>query len=259
MKNRLFKDFKDIWKSVKENKNGFIILGLLNLIAIVVIVLVSQAVSLLFNNYLSLFLKLGMFYRILIGLAAFASFLGIQPLMYSFFKLIVLFRVKSFFAETRVSLGLFWRFYTANLILFVCINLVFTVWISLVGIIAGSAAYPLWTFIFPFFFVYSFINIYHSLFIKNLKLRCIKKALKITFNNIPLYLSCFIFDAGIVLAYVSVWQIAGWILMKTGFWTSSRIAVSNYAFGIFLWLVALLLLCFNQLFFYNFILGDPPE
>lgn len=259
MKSRLSRNFKDVWKSIKESKKGFAVLTLLNLAAILVIVLVSQAANLFFSSYLPLFLEMGMFYRVLIGLAAFVSFLVIQPLIYSFFKLIILFRVRSFFAKTKISLGLFWRFYIANFVLFACINLILVIWMCLVSVLVGSAAYPFWTFILPVFFIYSFVNIYHSFIIQNLKVRYVQKALKITFNSIASYLSCFILDAGIVLAYIFAWQAAGWILMKAGFWTSTRIIISNYIFFISLYLVVLLLLCFNQLFFYNFVLGDSPK
>ncbi len=197
------------------------------------------------------------FMRIAIGLAMFLAFLLVPPLVYSFFKFIILRELNTFFCGQKPSFTLFWRFYICNLVIFVFLNAMFILWM----VIALGVNNPLWFEVYAIvtlapigFFAYSFINIFHSILIKRNSAKAVREALAFTFCHVKSYAGFIVLDVIILTLFLAVWYAATRILFP-----ATIEVYQSYGYFIFfsiLFYFSLAVVCgLNQIYFYRKVLS----
>lgn len=246
---------------MKKNTDILLTLILYNFLFWIVISILFKTQSYLmqsgFTDYL---LQLSPTMKLFSGLLSFISFLLIPTLIYSFFKLLVLAKVKCFFKKTKTPFKLFLRFYINNVIIFTFFNLLSGIWL-IVSLGVNKTWFPVYIVLtyFPLcFFAYSFINIFHSLIIKEEHTKVLRKALNLTFRNIKTYIPFLIINIPILIIYSLLsWGIVT-VLINLKITT-----IDNFQENLFLQLsfyaVIIFLLIFNQLYFYQTIVGHSPD
>lgn len=247
----------NVLKEIKKEKKEYLYLVLLNFLIWIFYAILGQIIFYFTNINMEYLNMLNTSWKSFIGLVAFISYLVVPTLPYSFFKLIILSKI----AKRKNPMKLFWRFYINNVIIFIFINILIVIWLFL-----GSGFnefqmlfYMLLTVPPIFFFIGSFISLYHSLTIKENNTRMIKPALNFTFRKIPKYWTIIIPNIAVFLCFLLLWGVIGTLLSLLHLQPSYNIPIYNLIFSITFYALLLFLAAFNQFFFYKTVLGHTPE
>ncbi len=140
--------------------------------------------------------------------------------VYSIAKLTILNLIKRLFEKRKFTLEGLGRFYLLNLLLFITFLLTALIIFGILALILRKdfLDYSVLVLAIPlFFFVYSIVNIAHTLFIQSKRDRIIKQSFKISFSRIKGYGSFVIFDIVIILLYLILFNIVHLIFRFTIF------------------------------------------
>ncbi len=189
----------------------------------------------------------------------FLIFLLIIILVYSFFKYLVLDSLKSVFRKGELNFKDFFSFYKLNLAVFlVPFILIF------IGILAFASSnllqydltgmvlvVVLLILLIPvLLFIYTLVNMSHTLFVQAKKEKIVKNALKKSLN-IPLYGKIYSYNLFFLIIYLVIWLAANYFLRSSGFSTYLQY-YSGYR--IFIWIlttvVVYFIVVFNRVNFY---------
>jgi len=178
--------------------------------------------------------------------------------IYSITKLSILNLIKSLQEKNKFNLKGLGKFYLLNILLFI---IFFLTALALLGILAlilerGFLEYLVLILAIPFlFFVYSIINISHTLFIKEQKNKIIRKSFNIAFNKINKYGAFIIWNLILILTYLLLYNIIHLIFRFTIFtnqellttYGSIYLKIFNIISIIFIYLIISL----NRIYFYK--------
>jgi len=187
-------------------------------------------------------------------------------LIYSFFKYSILNSMRSLFKKTKHDWSNLKKFYLLNLLVFVALFMAFLVLngVFLIGVKEEYAAYVFLIISVPLFLIaYIFMNISHTMFSEAEKPRIkeiVRKAINLVFE-VKRYLSIFLADVVLIIAYFTVFYLIGLALKATVF--KSYLAPAKYyniytmGFGIITTLFFYFIFFFNRVGFYNIIKNSP--
>lgn len=178
--------------------------------------------------------------------------------VYSITKLSILNLIKKLYEKNKFTLKGFGKFYLLNTLLFIIFF--FTTWI-LFGILAliltkDFLKYLILILSIPLlFFIYSIINISHTLFIKNEKNKIIKKSFKIAFNKINNYGMFIVWNIILTLIYLLFYNIIH-LIFRFFIFTNKEILTTYGSiylkiFNIISIIFIYLIIAFNRIYFYE--------
>ena len=217
----------------------------------------------LFLLALSLFTKLtedfalSMQYSLQISPTKAALFLFLYVLiiifLYSFFKYIVLHRIKGIFKKEKFGFERLRQFFILNLIIIFSLVIIYFLlnWIFLVNAKPQSRSFVFIAIHLPYiFFSYAFLNIAHYMFLDTKSIKAIlRKSFQITFTKIKSYTGIYLSDIVIFTIYIVLFYIVGSIVKKS---PSNLLYFPLYQkiFIILTGLVLYKIIFFNRLYFY---------
>jgi len=178
--------------------------------------------------------------------------------IYSIVKLTTLNLIKPLFEKAKFTFKRLGKFYLLNLIVFLIFFFSALIILAVFALIlrADFLKYVLVVLLIPFlFFLYSIINISHTLFIKDEKKKLIKKSFKIAFNKIKNYGMFITWDIILILIYLVIYNIIHLIFRFTLF--ANKELLANYGsaylkiFNIVSLIVFYLIIAFNRIYFYK--------
>ena len=178
--------------------------------------------------------------------------------IYSAIKLLILNLIKSLCKEEKLRLKMIGRFYALNISIFAIFLFVGVVLYSLLYAIFDEEflKYIILILSIPFlFFLYSVINVSHTIFAKEGKKGVIKKGFSIAFRKIVRYGAFLIWDFIIFAVYLLIYNLIHLIFRKFVFVNETLLAsygglyltIFNIASLIALYLV----ISFNRVYFYG--------
>lgn len=175
--------------------------------------------------------------------------------VYSITKLIILNLIKSLYEENEFTLRRFGKFYLLNIMVFA---LFFFSALILLGILAlifkeDFLNYVVLILLAIFlFFLYSVINISHTLFIKNEGDKIIRKSINIAFNKIDRYGMFIVWNSAVVLVYlISYNLIIRLLIFVNRDLFASYGGVYEKIFSIVSFVIIYLIIAFNRIYFYE--------
>lgn len=178
--------------------------------------------------------------------------------IYSMIKLSILNLIKSLYEKNRFSFKRLGKFYLLNILIFIIFFFSGLILFGLLALILRRdfLKYVILILLIPFlFFLYSIINISHTLFIKDGKKGIIKKNFNIAFNKINKYGMFIIWNFIIILIYLLFYNIIHLIFRLFIF--VNREILTTYGsiyikiFNIISLIVLYLIIAFNRIYFYE--------
>jgi len=180
------------------------------------------------------------------------AYLLIVIFIYSFFKYATLHFIKLFFEKIKFGLNRLKNFYFLNLRVYASFFMIFAVFmLILLAVKQTYAKFIFLLFLVPFlFFVYSFVNVSHSLFSEENKSKGnMRKSLRITFKRIPSYLGIYLLDITALFLYFLIYFIVGFIIVKV-IGVNVNIKVYDTIFIIITFIIFYLIFVYNRIYFY---------
>jgi len=195
-----------------------------------------------------------------LGIFAFAAVLSI--LLYSFFKFVVIWKVKSIFEKAVVEWPVFWRFFFLNIIIlgiyfvvFIFFSLLFITTVRIEALIAVRT----FVIVLVGLFAYLTINTSHSLFARldGSTGQVVKQSLDLVFSRFRMYAGLIGFTLLASAVLTGVYYAFDWILLTI---LGDAIAVPSVFLGyavvntLVVFILAFGLLAFNRVYFYGLVM-----
>lgn len=249
--------FLKVFKIIRENLNVYFYTIVLDFIFLALIVLVGKYLGSLIptdpQQLMGLFKSSTNLLLFVFG----------YPLLYYLFvlfvysitKLGILNLIGSLYEENRFTLKRLGKFYLLNIMLFVLFFLSAMVLLGIVALIfrRDFLNYVVLILLAVFlFFLYSVINISHTLFIKNEGDRIIRKSIDIAFNKIDKYGMFIIWNSVVILIYLVLHN----LILRLLIFVNKDLLVSyggvyEKIFNIVSLVVIYLIMAFNRMYFYE--------
>lgn len=178
--------------------------------------------------------------------------------LYSITKLSILNLIKQLYEKQKFNLKGLGKFYLLNLLLFIIFLLISLVITGILALILQKdfLKYVVLILGIPFlFFVYSMMNIAHTLFMGNYGKRIIKKSFYIAFSSIKKYGLFIMWDIILILTYLVFYNIIHLIFRFTLFLNQQLL--TSYGplylkiFNIMSIVVIYLIIAFNRMYFFE--------
>lgn len=238
----MFDLIKKTLSLIKKNPSQFLYMLLFDFLFVVVVYYLSVATK--FFTISDSLIVFGIYFLI---------FLLIILLVYSFFKYLILDLLKSVFGKNELNFKYFFSFYKLNLAVFLVPFILIFIGVlvfassnllqyNLTGMVTVIVLSIL---LLPvFLFIYTLVNISHSLFVHAKKEKIVKNALKKSLN-IPFYGRIYSYNFLFLLIFLAGWLIADYILKAFGFSTYLQYYSS---YRIFMWVFGAIILYFTVVF-----------
>lgn len=252
--------FSKVFSIIKKNPKKYIYTILIDFIFLALIVFLGRSLnSLIPTNPQQLMGFLKAKSNILIFSLLYASLYYLLIIfIYSITKLSILKIIKSLHEKSKLNLKGLKKFYLLNILIFI---IFFSTVLIVVGILSLTLKEDFLKYIIlilsiPYlFFVYSIINIAHTLYIKGAKKGIIKKSISIVFNKLNKYGMFIVWDIILLFIYLLFYNIVH-LIFKFTIFTNQQIlnAYGNTymkLFNILSIILFYLMIAFNRIYFYK--------
>jgi len=252
--------FLRVFNIIKKNKNTYLYTIMIDFIFIALTVFLGKYFSTLVPTDPT---KLMEFFKTSTNLLLFVIIYPIAYylfiiFLYSIAKLSILKLIKQLYDKTNLNLKGLGKFYLLNILIFLIFSLTALI---IFGILAwllqrSFLKYIVIALLIPFlFFLYSTVNISHTLFISGQRNRLIRKSLNTAFNKIPQYGMFIVWSTILILIYLIFYNFIH-LLFRFTLFTNEQILTAYYApymkiFSIISLIFLYLVIAFNRIYFYE--------
>lgn len=252
--------FSKVFSIIKKNPIKYIYTIILDFIFLALIVFIGSSLgSLIPTNPQQLMDFFKAKSNILLFSLIYASIYYLLIIfIYSITKLTILKLIKSLYEKSKLNIKGLKKFYSLNILMFFILfsfTLILLIILSLV-LKRDFLKYLILILLIPFvFFLYSLINIIHTIFIRGAKKDIIKKSLDITFSRISKYGMFIIWDVILFSIYILFYNLINLIFRFLIFTSAESLTIYGHiylkTFNIISIIFVYLIISFNRIYFYE--------